>query len=309
VHEINLPAKCVIENLTSLGITHEHKRRAGALLVESVHGGDDGRYALLDGVCIADATTRGLATTRRIADGLGSGAGIGLCDQVDNGARGAESRGHGCLTGTENVDTRARLALLDLGDGIAGGEEGLGGCEDDSVGLHCNESGTEKRVERADKVLGVDVFLRSVLEAQIIQANGEVRSPLYTSRPASVLDGESLLNSERGHEIVEKQAPVTPRQMSLGHIPLPRSASSFFLHMAGMPSAGDGFKLTRARKAPGRKHASKDVVDRVLWAQVGPTRFGQSVVLSSSTSYTPPSSNEPRICGCLQKEKVRSETI
>lgn len=153
-----LPAKRVIEDLTSLGVTHEHERSARALLVESVHCADDGRHALLDGVRIADTSTRRLASTCGIANRLRGRAGVGLCDQVDNGARRAKSRRHSCLAGTKDVDARAGLALLDLGNRVARGEECLGCCEDEGVGLHCNESGIEKRVERVDKMLEDGVF-------------------------------------------------------------------------------------------------------------------------------------------------------
>lgn len=157
-----LPAQCVIEDLASLRVTNEHERSARALLVESVHCGDDGIHALLDGVRIADTSTRRLASTCGIANRLRGRARVGPCDQVDNGARRAKARRHSCLAGTKDVDARAGLALLDLGDGVSGGEKCLGCCEDEGVGLHCNESGIEKRVERADKVLEDRVFRRCV---------------------------------------------------------------------------------------------------------------------------------------------------
>lgn len=139
-----LPAQRVIKDLPSLGVAHKHERGAGALRGVSVHGADNSRYTLLDRVRIADASTRGLASTGRVNDGLRGRARVSPCDQVDDGPGGAETLRHGRLAGTEDVDAGAGLALLDLGDGVTGGEKGLGGYDGEGVGLHCNESGIEK---------------------------------------------------------------------------------------------------------------------------------------------------------------------
>lgn len=82
---------------------------------------------------------------RRVVDGFGCGAGVGVLDQVDDGAGGAEARGDGGFARAEDVDVGAGGALGDVldgrGQGAAGEEEESGG-----GGVHNERERNKERV-------------------------------------------------------------------------------------------------------------------------------------------------------------------
>jgi hypothetical protein len=127
-------AESVVHDLTALGVADQDNLGVGAALVEAVDSRDDGLGALAGRVIVADAAALGLAAAGRVVDGLAGRAGVGLLHHVDEALRGTVARRRGRLTGSEDVDTGARLPGLDL-DGAGTGEASEDG-EGNSGDLH-----------------------------------------------------------------------------------------------------------------------------------------------------------------------------
>ena len=92
---------------THLRISDKNNLGARAARVKAVDSRGDGAGALVGRVTVLDTAARGLTTASRIDNGLGSGTGIGLEDEVDNDTGGTETRRDRGLTSTEDVDGRA----------------------------------------------------------------------------------------------------------------------------------------------------------------------------------------------------------
>lgn len=116
---VTTAAEGVVHDLSSLRVPDQHDRRVRTLLVEGIDGTGDGGNALFGRVGVADSAAGRLAAACWVVDSLGRRAGIGLCDEVGDRAGGAVAR-RGCrLAGREDVDTRAGLASLYLGERVS----------------------------------------------------------------------------------------------------------------------------------------------------------------------------------------------
>jgi len=102
------------DSCSYLRIADDNQLSVGALRVEGGNGLDYGRSTLGRRALVAGATAVALATASRVNDRLGGSARISLNDHVDETLRSTIALGDGGLTGTEDVNLGAALALLDL---------------------------------------------------------------------------------------------------------------------------------------------------------------------------------------------------
>lgn len=96
-------AEGIVHNLATLRVTDQDDLGVGAALVQAGDGFDDGLGALTRRVLVADTAALGLATARRVGDGLARRAGVGLLDHVDETLGGAVARRRRRLTRSEDV--------------------------------------------------------------------------------------------------------------------------------------------------------------------------------------------------------------
>ena len=111
---------------TNLRVSDEHNLGLRAPLDKRLDGSGGILGTLRRRLLVRDAAALALATTGRVVEGLGGGAGVRLHDGLDDGAGCAHASRSGGLAGAEDVEGRAGLARDVDGRGAGREEEGGG---------------------------------------------------------------------------------------------------------------------------------------------------------------------------------------
>jgi len=111
---VSATAESIVEDLTSLRVSNQDELSIRALGVEGVDGRSDSRNTSNNRVGVADTSTRRLSTASGVVDGLRSGSGVCVEDEIDDYTSGTiTSRGRG-FTSSKDVNVGA-CTLLELG--------------------------------------------------------------------------------------------------------------------------------------------------------------------------------------------------